>query len=316
MTTIDADWVLDLSAFRPSALGYSLMRVRCDANRHAYVVDADNGKILKFDDQGRRLAVIPSDDALHRLHNPRDVAIDSVGNVLIADWMPGTEPRVVVCDAGGGWRYSFILDGPPGSLAVDPTGSIYVHVLTSGWRVHKYTQEGKLVLRFGERPRQPRRRTQSHAEAPGIHEPLSLISVGSSGRIYFAPSWIYDVRVFDAEGRPLGALKRRIRERVSRGRVPGEQQARTLRSLVLQDLSTPHGGKQVFVLRGRSPRGQALVDAWSSDGRRHGPLLLAQRGHSIAVDDHLGLYLLHRSVSGGAAQLMRYRIPLRGMARG
>ena len=85
-----------------------------------------------------------------QIHDPRDVAVDTAGNVYVADRLNG---RVQKFDAEGNyllqWRGSFT---DPISIAVDVANNIYVGGTNrdrSNAHIEKFTADGVFLTRWG-----------------------------------------------------------------------------------------------------------------------------------------------------------------------
>ncbi len=140
--------------------------VAVDAQGNLYVADTWNARIVKYGpdgkpittwgvgeqalDNGRKATITDGDLARNQANplgffGPRGVAVDSHGNVYIAD--TGNK-RIVVTDSQGTFRYQFGSSGgepgqfnEPAGVAVDSAGKVYVADTWNG-RVQVFAPDG------------------------------------------------------------------------------------------------------------------------------------------------------------------------------
>lgn len=165
-----------------------------------YVADTLNSSIVKLDLDGNLLASWGSrtpdgqtSPASGTFNEPWGVAVDSAGNVFVADtW----NHRVQKFDANGEflseWGVAGVSgDGPdrfwgPRGIAVSPDGRVYL-TDTGNKRVAVFDLEGKFLFEFDIRGE------------GRLDEPVG-IAVGPDGRVYVADTWNLRVAVFTVDG--------------------------------------------------------------------------------------------------------------------
>ncbi len=298
LKVLRTDWSVDLRPLLRGSVGSAFMRVRSDSLGCAYVVEPNGGTILKFDRSGDIRLNVQRGASRDGPNQPRDIAIDSDGHLLVADWAGSdADHRVVTLDPGGRFVGYFVSEGPPEAIAVDSKGHVYLHVPTSEWRVHKYSRDGDWLLRFGTRPRRadnPAIAARRDGRTPILYELLSCVAVSAGDVVNFAPGWIYKIQRFRSDGSVIGYLQRRIQERAVRT-APSGGVPHSARTLAVLDVSASVASEQLYVLRAHRRHGSALVDVWSEDGRRLGEVRVEKTGSSIAVAGDT-LYLLSRGL--------------------
>ena len=162
-------------------------------NRFLYVADIGLDQVVVFD--ADNLTPIRSigtpntkheSNALGDFSKPTSVAVDSEGNVYVADML---NYRVEVFDADGKFIRTFGKhgDGPgyfamPKGIAVDSDGHIWVTDSMQN-RVHVFTQEGDLLMYMGNK----------QGVLPGTFSGLQYIMIDKQNRVF--TSEVYPGRV-------------------------------------------------------------------------------------------------------------------------
>lgn len=141
-------------------------------------------------------------------HEPRGIAIDAAGNVVVADALNHRVQKTVVgtktfLDRPGAPVTHFGSKGSaegqfntPTGVAVDASGAIFV-VDTENHRVQKFDGNGKFVLAWGKR-----------GSAAGQFYLPSHIAIAKDGRIFVSDTGNNRVQVFDASTKHLASMGR------------------------------------------------------------------------------------------------------------
>lgn len=166
----------------------------------AYVLDTGNSRVLKIDSSGKILTSWGSrtlegqtPPAAGTLNEPWGIALDSQGNVYVADtW----NHRIQKFDGEGKFLLEWgtgglSADGPdrfwgPRGVAISPNGKVYV-TDTGNRRVSVFDLQGKPFFQFD---------LQGDAQ---LDEPVG-IAIGGDGQVYVADTWNKRVAVFSADG--------------------------------------------------------------------------------------------------------------------
>jgi sugar lactone lactonase YvrE len=162
-------------------------------NRFLYVADLGQDQVLVYDADNltpiRRIGTANTNhqsNALGDFAKPTSVALDSEGNVYVADML---NYRVEVFDADGKFIRTFGKhgDGPgyfamPKGVAVDCDGHIWVTDSMQN-RVHLFTQEGELLMYMGNK----------QGVLPGTFSGLQYIMIDKNNRVF--TSEVYPGRV-------------------------------------------------------------------------------------------------------------------------
>ncbi|MGE5396714.1 MAG: cadherin-like beta sandwich domain-containing protein [Chitinophagales bacterium] len=130
-----------------------------------------------------------------QLDYPRGVAVDSGGNVYVADFRNN---RMQKYDASGNNTMTISLaqaDPPslskfngPGQVAVTPSGSILI-VDTENYRIQEFDSDGNFIRTWG-----------SKGNTAGKFEDSLWLAADSGGNIYVTDYWNNRVQKFDASG--------------------------------------------------------------------------------------------------------------------
>jgi sugar lactone lactonase YvrE len=155
-----------------STLLYSPFGVAVASAGDLYIADTDNNRVRRVTPEGVITTVVgdgaagfrgdggPAASA--RLNQPRDVAVDSAGNLYIADRFNDrirrvTPSGIISTVAGGGGAQGFGGDGGPATrarlnrpenVAVDPAGSLYI-ADTGNHRIRKVGPDGVITTVAG-----------------------------------------------------------------------------------------------------------------------------------------------------------------------
>ncbi len=138
---------------RPSA-------VAVDGEGSIYVADTGHHRVLKLSpageillDIGRRKIELDDDDARPELGKPVGIALDSAGNIYLAD---PKGRRALAFDAAGRLLMTVPISGRKGKgaarpvgIAVSPSGECLLVSDQKGGRILKYDFQGNLNLSFG-----------------------------------------------------------------------------------------------------------------------------------------------------------------------
>jgi len=170
-----------------------------------YVTDTWNHRVQKFTEDGRPLGMwgqygqpVPGDPAsLSAFWGPRGIAVDSKGNVLVAD--TGNK-RIVVFDKDGNYLTEFGSAGfdpgqfdEPVGIAIAPNGTVYV---TDTWnqRVQAFTptDDGKFYF--------PTLQWDVNGWFGQSLDNKPFIAVGGNGNVFITDPEGYRVIEFTADG--------------------------------------------------------------------------------------------------------------------
>jgi len=103
-----------------------------------------NVQIEKFNPSGVKLSTWgPTGSTNGFFYYPRGVALDSSGNLYVAD---GENDRIQKFSAGGVFDSSWYVSGNPTGITIDPFGNVYV---LAGGIIQKYAPTGELLLYWG-----------------------------------------------------------------------------------------------------------------------------------------------------------------------
>lgn len=167
--------------------------VAVDAEGNLYVSDTGNKRIVKYDPQGRVLAVVGGAGSEEgRFQEPVGLAVGPDGHLYVADtWNQRIQVLTPSLEYVRGWPvYAWagasVVNKP--YLAVRPDG----HVLASdpeGYRLLEFDAEGALVAAWG----------QFGADLAGMNLPTGL-AADAEGTLYVADSENHRVLVFAPQG--------------------------------------------------------------------------------------------------------------------
>ncbi len=178
--------------------------VAIDAAGNLYVADSGNGRIQKFDADGRFLkAAGAAGSGEGEFNQPGDLALDADGNVYVTDtW----NHRLQKFDADlnfiatwGGPTKDLVNPGDyemwgPRSIAVDGDGNVWV-VDTGTQRVRKFSPDGELLGSVGGRG----------DDLGQFREPVGITFDPASGDMLVADVGNARIQRIDAQLRPIAA---------------------------------------------------------------------------------------------------------------
>lgn len=166
--------------------------VAVDAAGNAFVADTTNNRIRKFDSAGTLVATYgatgsgtPAVGGVPQFNGVRDVALDSAGNLYVADM---TNNRVQKLSSTG--TYLSVITGltRPRCVEVDASGNVYVSN-TEANQIRRYDSTGSLISQWG-----------SAGTGNGqFNWPVGL-ATDSSGNVYVTDYNNHRVQKFNATG--------------------------------------------------------------------------------------------------------------------
>jgi subtilisin family serine protease/streptogramin lyase len=168
------------------------MGIEIDSAGNTWVVDANLGRVQKFNAKGEYLSQL----GWGALGYPIDLEIDSAGNL----WVTDAEYNLVkkFSPTGGKYLAQFGTEGSgngqllaPSGIEIDSAGNLWV-ADSSNHRVQKFSPEGKYLAQFG-----------SKGTGNGqLNEPYGL-AIDSSDNVWVADSNNNRVQKFNAKGEYL-----------------------------------------------------------------------------------------------------------------
>jgi YD repeat-containing protein len=199
---------------------YYPMDVAVDPSGNIYIADIYNCRIRKVDTSGIITTIAGngtggySGDGGHatdaQLRSPSGVAIDSSGNIYIADKANSRIRKVdtsgIITTIAGNKPFGYSGDGGPAieaqlnnpnDLAVDPSGNIYI-ADTLNYRIRKVDTSGIITTIAGDG-------TSAYSGDGGSATDAKLdfpnsVAIGPSGNIYIADKDAYRIRKVDING--------------------------------------------------------------------------------------------------------------------
>ncbi len=181
--------------------------VAVDSSGNVYVVDRNNTRIQKFDSSGNFILTFgdcPANSKCNadgQLHIPTGVAVDSSGNVYVADT---NNHRIQKFDSSGNFLFKWGAYGgeggvtsngsgdgqfsAPQDVAVDGSGNVYV-AESGNNRIQKFDSSGNFLLKWG---------TPGFGDGQ-FNQPTG-VAVDSSGNVYVADKYNDRIQKFDSNG--------------------------------------------------------------------------------------------------------------------
>ena len=120
-----------------------------DSSGYVYIADSNNGRIQKFDSNGKFVSYVLENELKH----PHGIIFDSSDNLYVTDanlgkiikfYNNGKDLRIWGGGVGNG---DGELDGVHG-IAIDSSGNLYV-ADTNNHRVQKFDSNGKFIKKWG-----------------------------------------------------------------------------------------------------------------------------------------------------------------------
>ena len=186
--------------------------VAVDASGNVYIADSHNSRIRRVDSRGiiTTFAGIgewgyggDSGPAVHaRLNLPQSIALDSAGNVYIADSLNRRIRRV---EAEGIITTIAVLPWEFDGVALDPSGDIYIAALDN--RIRQLGPSGAITVIAG--PRDPDKIFTGGFRGDGGPAREALLSIPSgmavdgSGNVYIADSENHRIRILTQASPPV-----------------------------------------------------------------------------------------------------------------
>lgn len=164
-------------------LGYPGIDLAEDSSGNIFIVDTNNQRVKKYDQNGNFLLQFGSEGTGNgQFTYVSSIAIDSVGNVFVAD-----EQRVQKFTNSGVFVSVFATPGEVNGIAIDASDNVYVTLpLTS--EIEKYSPAGALLGSFG-----------TMGDLPGEFDTPGSITLDAFGKIYVADEANKRVQVFTSE---------------------------------------------------------------------------------------------------------------------
>ena len=181
-------WTLAGSEFfsSPTGICYDAARKRI------YVADSVANKIIVLSEQGKFLSELSPDPTFGR---PGGLALDSLGNLLVADVLDGKirrfSPDGAELRAFGSPTTSSGLFNRPIGLTVDDKDMIYV-IDSLNFRIEVLNRDGSAVGTIGEL-----------GDRPGTLSRPRGVAVDSYGHVYIADAAFDNIQVFNLKGQLL-----------------------------------------------------------------------------------------------------------------
>ncbi|HUW95113.1 MAG TPA: SMP-30/gluconolactonase/LRE family protein, partial [Anaerolineae bacterium] len=170
-----------------------------DSHGHTYVVDSQNHRIQKFDEDGNFVTAWGSfGEEPGQFSEPWGIAVDPEGDVYVTDtWNHRIQKFTsdgelisywgVFQDTGGQLQEPQGMLYGPRDIAIDAEGNLYV-TDTGNKRVQKFDAEGNPLGQWGG----------AGPAAGQFLEPVG-IAIDEEGNIYVADTWNQRIQVFDGE---------------------------------------------------------------------------------------------------------------------
>ncbi|MEK6978229.1 MAG: SMP-30/gluconolactonase/LRE family protein [Candidatus Hydrothermarchaeota archaeon] len=230
-----------------------------------YVADTGNNRIRRID-QDTVVSTLAGDSApgyadgqgkAARFFNPQSVALDSAGNIYVADTgnhkIRRITPDGTVTTIAGSWRG--YADGPaeeakfdnPGGLALDSAGNIYV-ADTGNHKIRRITPDGTVTTIAGSAPiAVSLGYVDGTAEEAKFNRP-SGIAVDSAGNIYVVDTGNQRVRKISPTAPPKPAMTAPPATQPRAGTSPAPPQTTTAAGSTLPPSKGACGPTSVLLL--------------------------------------------------------------------
>jgi len=176
-----------------------VLGIGVDSSDNVYVACSFGNIIVKFDSNGNYL--MPVFNSTSSIYSPRDVAVDSSGNVYVVHWFN----NIKKFDSSGNFlsEWGSIYGGndsgyfrSPESVAVDSSGNVYV-ADTGNNRIQKLDSSGNFITYVGDKQSAT---TCSIGSGNGQFDNPRGVAVDSLGNIYVADSGNSRIQKFDSSG--------------------------------------------------------------------------------------------------------------------
>lgn len=163
-------------------LGYPGIDLAEDSSGNIFIVDTNNQKIKKYDQNGNYLLQFGAEGTGNgEFSYVSSIAIDSSGNVFVAD-----EVRVQKFTNNGAFLSIFAATGEVKGMAIDAADNVYVS-LPAVSQIAKYSSAGALLGSFGTLGDQP-----EEFDSPGS------LTIDAAGNIYVADEANKRMQVFSS----------------------------------------------------------------------------------------------------------------------
>ena len=181
--------------------------IAVDAQGNLFVVDTQNHRVQKIAPDGTITTFgetgsgdgqfgDPYSDTYKTHEGPWGIAVDSAGNIYVADTWNGRIQKF-------GPDFTFITEWGdlfgPRDVAVDAQGNVWV-VDTGNKRIRQYTADGELIKDYGTTKKDSNDQFVASDEPGEFNEP-SGIYFAPSGDIYVADYWNKRIQIFDSSFR-------------------------------------------------------------------------------------------------------------------
>jgi DNA-binding beta-propeller fold protein YncE len=171
--------------------------IAVDSSGNVYVAEMGNHRIQKFTSNGNYITkwgsfAVDYPPANGQFRGPADVAVDSSGNVYVADAMNsriqkfssnGTFITKWGSFGSGNGQFDF-----PAGVAVDSSGNVYV-ADTDNSRIQKFSSNGTFITKWGS----------SGSGNGQFFQPIG-VAVDSSGNVYVADTYNFRIQKFSSNG--------------------------------------------------------------------------------------------------------------------
>ena len=155
-----------------------------DSSNNVYVVDRNNDRIQKFDNDGNFITV-------WNVVEPVGIATDSLNNVYVTAISNGANIAIKFSSMGNLIKSWFVASPNPNvdtqnAIAVDNLNNVYV---SSNSHIFKYTSDGTFIKSWG-----------SEGTGDGQFQQIVGIAIDSSNNVYATDAYSQRVEKFDSDG--------------------------------------------------------------------------------------------------------------------